>query len=270
MMNGSGWRMKAAPMIRMESCGKTDVGLRRTNNEDAFVSAPERGLLALADGMGGAASGEVASAIFTDTVRELLSAGPPSSVEEAEGLVRDTFLLANRRIRELAARTPEHEGMGCTGEMVLFSGDRYVVGHVGDSRVYLFREGRLRQVTKDHSLVQEQVDRGVLTPGEARLHAYRHVLHRALGIHDALAVDLLSGKADPGDLLLLCSDGLTDMVGDLLIEERLASDLSLEAKAERLVRDACDAGGYDNVTVVLGRVLQVEGWIEPQRGDGVG
>jgi protein phosphatase len=96
------------------------------------------------------------------------------------------------------------------------------------------------------------------------------MLLRALGIHDALAVDLLSGRAYPGDLLLLCSDGLTDMVGDLLIEERLTSDLSLEAKAERLVRDACDAGGYDNVTVVLGRVLQVEGWIESQRGDGVG
>jgi len=270
MMKGSGWRMKTAPMIRMESCGKTDVGLRRSNNEDAFVSAPERGLLALADGMGGAASGEVASAIFTDTVRELLSAGPPSTVEEAEGLVRDTFLLTNRRIRELAARTPEHEGMGCTGEMVLFTGDRYVVGHVGDSRVYLFREGRLRQVTKDHTLVQEQVDRGVLTPGEARVHAYRHMLLRALGIHDALAVDLLSGKADPGDLFLLCSDGLTDMVEDLIIEERLASDLPLGAKAERLVRDACDAGGYDNVTVVLGRVLQVEGWIESPRGDGVG
>ena len=270
MMNGSGRRMEAAPMIRMESCGKTDVGLRRSNNEDAFVSAPERGLLALADGMGGAVSGEVASAIFADAVRELLSAGLPSAVEEAEGLVRNTFLLANRRIRELAARAPEHEGMGCTGEMVLFAGDRYVAGHVGDSRVYLYRDGRLRQVTKDHSLVQEQFDRGVLTPGQARVHAYRHVLLRALGIHDALAVDLLSGKADPGDLFLLCSDGLTDMVEDLIIEERLASDLSLEAKAERLVRDACDAGGYDNVTVVLGRVLEEERWIESQRGVGVG
>ena len=245
-------------MIRIESCGRTDVGLVRLNNEDAFVSAPRPGVLALADGMGGAASGEVASAIFTDTVRELLSAGPPSTVEEAEGLVRDTFLLTNRRIRELAARTPEHEGMGCTGEMVLFTGDRFVVGHVGDSRVYLFREGRLLQVTKDHSFVQEQVDRGVLTRGQARVHVCRHMLIRAIGIHDALDVDLLSRRAHPGDLLLLCSDGLTDMVGDLLIEERLAFDLSLEAKAELLVRDACDAGGYDNVTIVLGLVLQVE------------
>jgi len=257
-------------MIRIESCGRTDVGLRRSNNEDAFVSAPELGLLALADGMGGAASGEVASGIFADTVRELLSAAPPSDVEESRRLVLRSFLLANRRIRELAARAPEHKDMGCTGEMVVFTDDRYVVGHVGDSRVYLFRGGRLRQVTKDHSFVQEQVDRGVLTPGEARVHAYRHMLLRALGIHDALAVDLLSGKADPGDLFLLCSDGLTDMVEDLIIEERLASDLSLEAKAERLVRDACDAGGYDNVTVVLGRVLEEERWIESQRGVGVG
>lgn len=245
-------------MIRIESCGRTDVGLRRSSNEDAFVSSPERGLLALADGMGGAASGEVASGIFAGTVLELFSAGPPSAVKEAEELVRKAFLLANRRIRELAALEPEHRGMGCTGEMVVFTGDRYVVGHVGDSRVYLLRGGRLRQLTKDHSLVQEQVDQGFLAPGEARVHALRHVILRALGIDDELAVDLVAGKAHPGDPFLLCSDGLSDMIGDLLIEERLASDLPLGEKADRLVRDACDAGGHDNVTVVLGCVLQAE------------
>ena len=245
-------------MIRIETSARTDVGLRRSSNEDAFVSAAEHGILALADGMGGAASGEVASGIFVDTVRERLSAGPPPVPEEAGEFVRETFLLAHRRIRDLAAREPEHQGMGCTGEMVVFTGDRYVVGHVGDSRVYLFREGRLRQVTKDHSFVQQQVDHGVITPGQARVHAYRHMLLRAIGIDDTLAVDLASGKAHPGDIFLLCSDGLTDMVGDHLIEERLASRLSLEEKADRLVRDACDAGGHDNVTVVLGLVLQVE------------
>jgi protein phosphatase len=143
--------------------------------------------------------------------------------------------------------------------MVVFADDRYVVGHVGDSRVYLFRGGRLRQVTKDHSFVQEQVDRGLLTSVQARIHPWRHMLLRAIGIHDSLEVDLLSGKAHPEDLFLLCSDGLTDMIGDPLIEERLGSRLSLGEKAERLVRDACDAGGYDNVTVVLGRVLPIEG-----------
>lgn len=257
-------------MIRIESCGRTDVGLRRSNNEDAFVSAADLGVLALADGMGGAASGEVASGIFADTVRERFSAGPPPSVGEAEELVLRSFLLANRRILELAARAPEHRGMGCTGEMVVFSGDRYVVGHVGDSRVYLFRGGRLRQVTKDHSFVQEQVDRGLLTSVQARIHPWRHMLLRAIGIHDSLEVDLLSGKAHPEDLFLLCSDGLTDMIGDPLIEERLGSGLSLGEKAERLVRDACDAGGYDNVTVVLGKVLPIEGWIDPRGGGGVG
>jgi protein phosphatase len=241
-------------MIRIESCGRTDVGLRRTNNEDAFVSAPELGLLALADGMGGAPSGEVASGIFVETVRERISVVPPSAVEEAEELVRGTFLLANQRIRDLAARKPEHREMGCTGELIVFTDDRYVVGHVGDSRVYLFRGGRLRQVTKDHSFVQERVDQGLLTPGQARVHPYGHMLLRALGIHDALPVDLISGKVDPGDLFLLCSDGLTDMVGDILIAETLAAERSLEEKADRLVRDACDAGGHDNVTVVLGLV----------------
>jgi len=245
-------------MIRIESCGRTDVGLQRINNEDAFVSSPEPGLLALADGMGGAASGEVASGIFADTVRELLSGGPPPDEEEAGELVRRTFLVANQRIRELADREPGHKGMGCTGEIVVFTGEGYVVGHVGDSRVYLFRGGRLRQVTKDHSFVQEQVDRGVLTPEQARVHAYRHMLLQAVGIHDTLAVDLFSGKAYPGDLFLLCSDGLSDLVEDSRIEETLASDLSLEEKADRLVRDACGAGGNDNVTVVLGLVLQAE------------
>ena len=243
-------------MIRIESCGRTDVGLRRLNNEDAFVSSPELGLLALADGMGGAASGEVASGIFADIVRELLSSGPPSAAEVAEELVRGTFFLANQRIRDLAGREPKHEGMGCTGEMVLFPGDRFVVGHVGDSRIYLCREGRLRQVTKDHSFVQEQVDRGVLTPGQARVHAFRHMILRAVGIQDALAVDLLFGKAYPGDLFLLCSDGLSDMVDDSHIGETLAADRTLEEKADRLVRSACDAGGNDNVTVVLGLVLR--------------
>jgi protein phosphatase len=244
-------------MIRIESCGRTDVGLRRSSNEDAFVSVPDLGLLALADGMGGAASGEVASRIFVDTVLELISGGPPSVVNEAEEDVRRAFLLANRRIRELAAHQPEHRGMGCTGEMVLFTEDRYVVGHVGDSRVYLFRGGRLHQVTKDHSLVQEQIDQGFLTPELARVHVLKHMILRAVGIHEELAVDLVSRKARPGDLFLLCSDGLTDMLADLHIEERLASDLSLREKADRLVRDACAAGGLDNVTVVLGHVLQV-------------
>lgn len=245
-------------MIRIESCGRTDVGLRRVNNEDASVFSSEPGLLALADGMGGAASGEVASGIFADTVRELLSTGARPAEEEAGELVRRTFLLANQRIRELGARVPEHRDMGCTGELVVFTDEGYVAGHVGDSRIYLFRGGRLRQVTKDHSFVQEQVDQGVLTPGQARVHAFRHMILRAVGIRDALAVDLLSGKAYPGDLFLLCSDGLSDMVEDSRIEETLAADLSLEEKADRLVRNACDAGGDDNVTVVLGLVLQAD------------
>lgn len=243
-------------MIRIESCGRTDVGLRRSNNEDAFVSSHDMRLMALADGMGGAASGEAASGIFVDTVRELLSARLRSAVEEAEERIRRTFLLANQRIRELAARMPEHKDMGCTGEMVVFTDDRCVVGHVGDSRAYLFRGGRLRQVTKDHSFVQEQVDQGVLSPEQARVHPYRHMILRAVGIRDVLAVDLISMKTYPGDLFLLCSDGLSDMVGDSLIAKTLASDRSLEEKADRLVRDACDAGGYDNVTVVLGLVLR--------------
>jgi len=243
-------------VILVEAVGRTDVGLRRSNNEDAFVVCPEAGLVALADGMGGAASGEVASALFVEAVRERIGAGAPRDEEEAEAMVRDMFLSANGRIRDLAAREPRHRDMGCTGEILAFAGSGYVVGHVGDSRVYLFRGGRLRQATRDHSFVQEQVDRGLLTPEQARVHAYRHMIVRAVGLHDDLAVDLVRGRAQAGDLFLLCSDGLTDMVEDSVIEETLARGGSLDGMAERLVRLACEAGGHDNVTVVLCRVRE--------------
>lgn len=243
--------------MRVEACGRTDVGLRRANNEDAFLVSCGGRLLALADGMGGAASGEVASAIFIDSVRERIASGVPEGEEDAEALVQDIFLSANARIWKAAQSNPQHRDMGCTGEIIAFAGRGYAVGHVGDSRIYLFRGGRLRQVTKDHSFVQQQVDEGLITPEQARTHAFRHMILRAVGIHEAVAVDLIRGRAQQGDLFLLCSDGLSDMVEDGAIETALAAGGSLEEQAERLVRLACEAGGHDNVTVVLGLVREV-------------
>jgi protein phosphatase len=241
--------------IRLLSSGKSDVGLRRSNNEDAFHMDAAAGFFALADGMGGAASGEVASGIFVESARESFSsARNPSSVESAAERVRGTFLQANAKILGLARQNPRHRGMGCTAELLVFAGGNYVLGHVGDSRTYLFREGRLKQETRDHSLLQEQIDAGILTPGDAKIHSLRGLISRAVGVEDTLSVDIEVGEALPGDIFLLCSDGLTDLVADPAIREVLSLPSDLDGKVDALIGMAKAGGGHDNVTVVLCQV----------------
>ena len=231
--------------------GKSDVGLKRMNNEDAFLVKSELGLCAVADGMGGAAFGEVASRIFCDTTFELFSRANPQSEAETVEMMHMTFQLANERILNKAKQEPGHDGMGCTAELLKFFGQIYVIGHVGDSRVYLFRQGQLKQVTKDHSLVQEQLEQGLISTIEARKHSLRHLILRAVGINDSLAVDFIKGKAVPGDIFLLCSDGLSDMIDDSLIQQALSLPVNLQQKTDTLIQSAKSAGGYDNITVIL-------------------
>jgi protein phosphatase len=231
--------------------GKSDVGLRRSNNEDAFFVAPDLGVCSVADGMGGAASGEIASRLFVETCREIFSPGRRQTEQEVLASVQQVFQTANGRILKQGTDNPHQEGMGCTAELIAFHDQTYVLGHVGDSRTYLFRQGKLRQMTKDHSLVQDQLDQGIITPVEARNHSLRHVLVRAVGVGDTLAVDLVKGGFLPGDVFLLCSDGLTDMVDDAALERVLSSDGSLEQRGERLIESAKSAGGYDNITILL-------------------
>jgi protein phosphatase len=244
-------------MPRIAAFGKTDVGLRRANNEDALVLVPEALVFAVADGMGGAASGEVASAIFVDTVRDVAAEGVPATVEGVVEAVRNTFLRANHAIFTTASENPEHAGMGCTAEMLAFVDDLFVLGHVGDSRTYLFRDGRLRRITKDHSLVQDQLDRKLITEEQARTHAMRNVIIRAVGIEEPIAIDILRGQVFPGDLFLLCSDGLSDMAEDAAIEERLAGREPVSEMVDRLIDLAKAGGGRDNVTVLLCEVVAV-------------
>ena len=241
-------------MFKIVFSGKSDVGLRRTNNEDTFVVSPERGLCLVADGMGGAAAGELASRIFTDTALEIFSTATSRSEKDTLQLVQRTFAWANERVLSHVKENPHHKGMGCTAELVAFSDDGFVLGHMGDSRTYRLRNGQLKQLSKDHSFVQEQIDQGLITLAEARNHPMRNIILRAVGVMDSVALDLVRGKAIPGDLLLLCSDGLTDMVDDTLILEVLSSTIVLSQKAEKLVELAKSAGGYDNVTVVLSQV----------------
>lgn len=236
------------------SVGKTDTGLVRKNNEDAFSLDDEAGYCALADGMGGAAAGEVASRIFVDTAREFFAGCLGASADLCSELIQKTFIQANQRILDHVRENPMHAGMGCTAELLAFTGAGFVLGHMGDSRTYRLRAGELKQLSKDHSLVQEQIDQGVITEQEARTHPRRNVILRAVGTSESPSLDIIRGKTYPHDLFLLCSDGLTDMVEDGEIRSVLMASDDLERVAGELVARAKQAGGKDNVTVVLSRV----------------
>jgi len=243
-------------MFSIRAYGQSNPGLKRANNEDAFLVRPDMSLFAVADGMGGAAAGEVASQIFMDTALEVFSAHSNPSEKEMSQWVQEVFRQANERILQYAMENPHHQGLGCTAELITFFDQIYVLGHVGDSRVYLLRNKLLKQLTRDHSFLQEQIDQGLLTPEEAKHHSMRHVILRAVGIDDTLALDLLRGKVFSGDLFLLCSDGLTDMVQDSEIQNILLSSLRLDQKGEALIDIAKSAGGKDNITVVLCEVIE--------------
>jgi PPM family protein phosphatase len=240
-------------MKKMESFGKTDTGLKRNNNEDVFHLDSQRGFCLVADGMGGAAAGELASFIFAESTREIFSKVSDRLKSEAAELVQTAFQTANKRILDHVKGNPNHKGMGCTAELLALNNSEIVLGHIGDSRTYRYRNGNLRQVTKDHSLVQEQIDQGLITAREAKKHPLRNVILRAVGITENLALDLVKITPQDNDLFLMCSDGLTDMVDDVQICDVLASDANLEQKAQILIDLAKVAGGYDNITLVLCR-----------------
>ena len=252
--------------MRTLSAGASDPGRNRPNNEDSFLALGNQGFFAVADGVGGRAGGEVASSIAMDTVREALpdllgakDRTPPAGMapdgSHASGALRQAVSLANRRVRETVERTPELAGMGTTVTALLLLRGRAVIAHAGDSRAYLLRKGTLRQLTEDHSFVAEQVKAGVITPEQARLSAYRHVITRALGVQDDIAPEMRELEAEAGDLFLLCTDGLTEMVSDREIAKVLGS-----VQPGQAVRDLIDAanaaGGVDNITAVVVKVLE--------------
>ncbi len=237
-------------MLNLSQFAATDIGLRRFKNEDSYLTMPDRGLMVVADGMGGAAAGEVASRLFIDTTIEVF-VGMPATEQEAVVWVQDAFRRANERIRGYATGNLRCKNMGCTAEVLAFHRRGFVLGHVGDSRTYLLRRGQLRQLTRDHSLVQEQVEQGLLTPEQARTYSLRNVILRAVGASESLAVDLVRGKSFAGDIFLLCSDGLHDMVEGEIVRAILALQERLPVKATKLIEAAKSAGGYDNITVAV-------------------
>ena len=242
-------------MVTATNCsGSTDIGLRRKNNEDAFITKPDLGLYVVADGMGGAAAGEVASDIFVQTTLKVFKSGSDRSDKETLSLVQRAFFEANESIQKHVREFPEHDGMGCTAEVIAFCHEGFVLGHVGDSRTYHFKDSELTQLSKDHSMVQEQIDKGVITPAEIKNHPMRNIILRAVGVKETVAPDFLTGNALTNDLFLLCSDGLTDMLTDEAIADVLRSVDTVVNKTEKLIKLAKSAGGHDNITVVLAQV----------------
>lgn len=258
--------------MRIASGGMTDVGRVRTNNEDCFQINAPLGLFVLSDGMGGEAHGEIASAMAVETVVKHcidIEANPAARVVgpvEPKWSARTKRLstavhLANKTIFKSAEEHPEQHGMGATLTAAWIDGERLSIAHVGDSRAYLLRGGVLLQLTRDHSLVAEQVRRGILTMAEAEESDMQSVLLRALGAQVEIEVDAEEHVLFPRDVLLLCSDGLTRMVTEPEIAGTLQAETDPVKAAEKLIALANDRGGADNITVVIVRLYKnSKGW----------
>jgi len=241
----------------------TDVGRKRKGNEDSLIANPEQGLFVVADGMGGHAAGEVASKVAVDSINEFvcLTGGDeeitwPFGLDEGISYdgnrLKTAIRYANRKVLDAVMEKAEYEGMATTVAAILVDGATVNLAHVGDSRVYLYRDGELKQLTSDHSWVNEQLESGIISADQARSHPLRNVVTRALGGKADLQVDMQSHTLRAGDVLLMCSDGLTTMVPDDEIARVLAEAAGdIQAAGTNLVAAANARGGEDNITVVL-------------------
>ncbi len=245
----------------LEIASKSDAGLVRSHNEDSIGSDASIGLAVLADGMGGYNAGEVASGIavsmITSGMKAALSGRGQPDEASGESMLREQVAAANSAIFNAARQRKECEGMGTTLVAALFFDGKVSVAHLGDSRMYRLRGGKLEIMTHDHSLLQEQLDSGMLTKEEARFSQYRNIVTRALGIEQDVEIEIRSFDVQPDDLYLLCSDGLNDMLEDEeigLVLDTLRSNLKLAA--EKLVALANENGGRDNISVILVKVKQ--------------
>jgi serine/threonine protein phosphatase PrpC len=244
--------------VKLLYAARTDVGMIRSGNEDNFtVDVNEtRGLFIVADGMGGHAAGEVASEMAVQIVqRELVPVQSLDGDDPVQTVAR-ALRKANRAIHDRTLTEVDKQGMGTTASVLLVAGPRYVIGQIGDSRVYLLRDGSFSQVTKDHSYVQEQVDAGFLTPEQARYHPYSNVITRCVGASPDVEPDIYRGEVRPGDLFLVASDGLTGMVDDRRLAQLLASRAEPERKVQSLISEANGRGGLDNITAIIVQVLE--------------
>jgi protein phosphatase len=247
----------------LEIATATDSGMVRSYNEDSIAADGEAGLAVLADGMGGYNAGEVASGIAVELIRaemrKSLADKKPEEIngQTAEQLIKQHATQANAAIYHAAQSQPQYSGMGTTLVVALWHDNQMSVGHVGDSRLYRLRAGALEQVTRDHSLLQEQIDSGMITKEQARHSQHKNLVTRAVGIDPEVETEVHTHPVLPGDIFLLCSDGLNDMVTDADIQATLSSlAANLPLAAQQLVQQANDNGGRDNVSVILVRVVK--------------
>ncbi len=250
--------------MKLEACGKTHPGRRRTHNEDSLRMLRDQQLFVVADGVGGAAAGEVASQLGVEALGEFYRAtsedpeitwpfAADGDLSFEENRLATALKLSNRRVMEAQQRDERLRGMGSTIVVTRFHEGTCYIAHVGDSRCYRFREGALSQLTEDHSLLNEYLRSGAMTRAEIAGFRFKHVIMRALGMGDEVQVEVQKDAPRPGDLYLLCSDGLTDMLEDARIEAILSGTEDLQAACDQLIEAANEAGGLDNVTVVLVR-----------------
>ncbi|HEX4683699.1 MAG TPA: Stp1/IreP family PP2C-type Ser/Thr phosphatase [Gemmatimonadaceae bacterium] len=249
-------------MVRLVHAARTDVGMIRSGNEDNFAvdALRDRGMFIVADGMGGHAAGEVASEMAVQTVQRELK-GVVKDLDDAAAVQKlaDALRKANRTIHDRTITEVDKQGMGTTASVLLVSPSKYLIGQVGDSRVYLLRDGALMQLTKDHSYVQEQVDAGFLTPEQARYHPYSNVITRCVGASPDVEPDVYQGEVQVGDIFLVASDGLTGMVDDRRLQMLLMSRAEPERKVHSLISEANGRGGLDNITAIVVQVMPDEG-----------
>lgn len=244
----------ATAVLRYAASALTDRGRKRPSNEDAFGFSVEHGIYVVCDGMGGAAAGEIASSIAVDEILGRLTTNRETGVALPE-LAQNAVIAANDAIFSRAQRNPRLNGMGTTVVALVAEERSAWVLNVGDSRCYRLRNGRLQQITLDHSLVDEQVRMGRMSQSEAQRSPLRNVITRALGTQTSVTPDCFDAQAEPGDVFMLCSDGLTRELADAAIEAILRSDTPLDDRCARLIEAAKKAGGHDNITCILVQAL---------------
>ncbi len=245
--------------MRFTCAARTDVGIVRSGNEDNYLMLSDRGLFIVADGMGGHAAGEVASEMAVRLIAREVGSLKGLDNSGASNRLAQAIRTANDAIFSRTLAEHDKRGMGTTATVMVLLPGRYLIGQVGDSRAYLLRNGALHQLTKDHSYVQEQVDAGLLTPEQARVHPYANVITRCVGASVDVVPDIYFGHLQPGDVVLLASDGLTGMLEDEQLERILRMQDGPERWVDRMITEANRRGGLDNITAIAVKIETVDG-----------
>jgi protein phosphatase len=243
--------------VHFSCAARTDVGVVRSGNEDNYLMLSDRGVFIVADGMGGHAAGEVASEMAVRIISREIGSLRGVTDEQAGERIQRAIVSANEAIFERTLSEHDKRGMGTTTTVLALLPGRYLVGQVGDSRAYLLRNGTFLQLTKDHSYVQEQVDAGLLTPEQARVHPYSNVITRCVGAGSEVVPDLYFGTLNAGDVLLLASDGLTGMLEDEQLVRILEAGEGPQNWVDRMIAEANRRGGLDNITAIIVRIEEV-------------